>query len=166
MKKNIRTFVAVVTVFAATPPSGAAASDLFIYPTEGQSAEQQQKDRYECHVWASEQTGFDPSLPAKGLPQPPAGGGTQSNIGGNLVGGAALGTAIGAIAGKDIAESAAIGAGANILRSQLKTKRSQKKAQKAYEADIALNQAHVAAKRADYDRARSACLTGRGYTVN
>ena len=28
------------------------AQDLFIYPAEGQSEEQQSRDRFECHSWA------------------------------------------------------------------------------------------------------------------
>ena len=38
-----------------------AVSELFVYPAHGQSMEQTKKDRYECYVWASEQSGFDPS---------------------------------------------------------------------------------------------------------
>jgi hypothetical protein len=37
--------------------------DLYIYPKEGQSQEQQADDRYACHAWGVEETGFDPSLP-------------------------------------------------------------------------------------------------------
>jgi hypothetical protein len=46
----------------APPPE-----DLFIYPRHGQSDEQQAKDRYECHRWAVDQTGFDPSEPGGGV---------------------------------------------------------------------------------------------------
>ena len=35
----------------------------FIYPRHGQSEAQQAEDRYECHRWAREQTGFDPTRP-------------------------------------------------------------------------------------------------------
>ncbi len=54
---------------AATAP--AAQDKLFAYPKNGQSADQQAKDRYECHRFAVTQTGFDPTqagggaLPAK-----------------------------------------------------------------------------------------------------
>jgi hypothetical protein len=41
---------------------------LFIYPKQGQSKEQQATDRYECHRWAVEQTGFDPSKPGGDVP--------------------------------------------------------------------------------------------------
>ncbi len=37
---------------------------LYIYPKTGQSEEQQETDRYECHRWSAEQTGFDPTRPA------------------------------------------------------------------------------------------------------
>src|ERR1700686_3107668 len=34
---------------------------LFAYPKSGQNTEQQTQDRYECHHWATDQTGFDPT---------------------------------------------------------------------------------------------------------
>ena len=52
------------------PPDGvesgatlqAPASDqLFVYPKSGQPAEQQAQDRYECHRWAVDNSGFDPT---------------------------------------------------------------------------------------------------------
>jgi hypothetical protein len=36
-------------------------SEWMAYPKNGQSQEQQGKDKYECHHWAAGQTGFDPS---------------------------------------------------------------------------------------------------------
>jgi hypothetical protein len=54
----------------ATPPQDAAVAaaattapedKLFIYPRNGQSQQQQDKDRYECHSWAMDQSGFDPT---------------------------------------------------------------------------------------------------------
>lgn len=36
---------------------------LFVYPKRGQSEEKQASDRYQCHQWATQQTGFDPTLP-------------------------------------------------------------------------------------------------------
>ncbi len=43
--------------------SGMADEKLFIYPRKGQSQEQQDLDRYECHKWAVEQTSYDPTKP-------------------------------------------------------------------------------------------------------
>ncbi len=59
------------------PPSGiesggstqAPPSDqLFVYPKSEQSSEQQAKDRYECHRWAMDQSGFDPTQSGGGVP--------------------------------------------------------------------------------------------------
>jgi hypothetical protein len=47
------------------PPTS---DSLFIYPKNGQGAEQQARDRYECHRWAAEQTAFDPTRPGGGVP--------------------------------------------------------------------------------------------------
>jgi hypothetical protein len=47
--------------YSGPTPSGGAAGDVFLYPRNGQSEAQQQNDRYECHGWAVNQTGFDPT---------------------------------------------------------------------------------------------------------
>ncbi|MEZ5400529.1 MAG: DUF6515 family protein [Bryobacteraceae bacterium] len=59
------------------PPMGANAAlagvqqtvgaQLYAYPREGQSPEQARQDRYECHLWAVDETGFDPSAPSGDL---------------------------------------------------------------------------------------------------
>jgi hypothetical protein len=43
---------------AAQEPVG---TDLIAYPKNGQTADQQAKDKYECHHWATTQSGFDPT---------------------------------------------------------------------------------------------------------
>lgn len=51
---------------AAVSEEGAdAVKELFVYPAHGQSVEQTGQDRYECYIWASEQSGFDPSVVEK-----------------------------------------------------------------------------------------------------
>jgi Family of unknown function (DUF6515) len=47
------------------PPQG---DQLYVYPQNGQTAEQQATDKYECHRWASSQTGFDPTQSSGGAP--------------------------------------------------------------------------------------------------
>src|ERR1700678_2430503 len=37
------------------------AQGLVIYPAKGQSPAQQDQDRYACHRWAVQQSGYDPS---------------------------------------------------------------------------------------------------------
>lgn len=57
------------------PPAGADApgtppprtsQDLIIYPKNGQSKEQEAADDFECHRWATGQSGFDPTQPGGG----------------------------------------------------------------------------------------------------
>jgi hypothetical protein len=52
---------------AAQEPVG---TDLIAYPKNGQSADQQAKDKYECHHWAATQSGFDPTQGATAAATP------------------------------------------------------------------------------------------------
>ena|SRR5207302_4375828 len=45
-----------------------ASDDIFIYPKNGQSEDQQARDKYECHRWAASETGFDPTQSGGGVP--------------------------------------------------------------------------------------------------
>jgi len=45
-----------------------ATDELYVYPRNGQDAEQQAQDKYECHQWAKGQTGFDPTEPGGNVP--------------------------------------------------------------------------------------------------
>lgn len=131
----------------------------FVYPAQGQSADQQATDEAECSAWATQQTGVDPSQAA---PQAASAGGSTGR---DVVGGAATGAALGAIGGLiggNTGKGAAIGAGvgaAGGLFNSIGRERHQEQAQQQANAQ------HQAALQ-DFYRARNACLTGRGYTVN
>ncbi len=58
---------------SVAPQEAAQAADFYVYPNNGQSAEQQSTDRYECHRWAVDQTGFDPTRPNGGVAPETAG---------------------------------------------------------------------------------------------
>src|SRR3979490_1116176 len=71
---------------------------VFVYPANGQSAEQMERDRYECHLWAVQHTGGDPSRAdasayERVLVQPANPPGSGTAVG--LIGGAILGSIIG-----------------------------------------------------------------------
>lgn len=131
----------------------------YVYPSQGQTPEQQASDEAECSSWATQQTGVDPSQPA---PQVQSSGGST---GGDVLGGAATGAALGAIGGLiagDAGTGAAVGAGvgaAGGLFNSIGRDREQSQAQEQ------VNAQHQAALQ-EYYRARAACLSGRGYTVN
>jgi len=135
----------------------AVGGELYIYPNKGQSAEQQARDRYDCHTWAVQQTGVDPTRAQASTqtPPPPKGG---------VFKGAARGAAVGAIGGAiagDAGEGAAIGAATGGVIGGMKQRGQARSQQQAQANQAAQQQSAYAA----YDRALSACLSGRGYTV-
>ena len=87
-----------VLLALATVGAGSALSQQLpvIYPSKGQSAQQQANDEAGCRGWAEQQTGFNPAY----APATSGGGGSS---GGEVVrgaaGGALLGTVGGAIGG-------------------------------------------------------------------
>ncbi len=97
-------------LFALVGP--ALGQQLYIYPSQGQSQEQLNQDRYQFHTWAVQQTGFDPTRPQTAYTAPPP---QQEAPQGGLLRGAGRGAAIGAIGGAiggDAGKGAAIGAAA------------------------------------------------------
>src|ERR1700745_113499 len=58
----------IVALFA----SGVSAQQ-YVYPAKGQSPDQQKKDEGECHVWAVQQSKYDPANPPQGATTNPAG---------------------------------------------------------------------------------------------
>ncbi|HZO21079.1 MAG TPA: DUF6515 family protein [Steroidobacteraceae bacterium] len=52
----------------APPAPPSPNGDVFVYPKNGQSEEDQARDKYECHKWAQGQSGFDPTAANGGVP--------------------------------------------------------------------------------------------------
>lgn len=150
--------LAILAMLAVAIYSGAHAQGPYIYPTKGQSQDQQNRDRYECHDWAVSQTGFDPTqAQGPGYVPPPQ----QGQVARGAVGGAAIGAVGGAIGG-DAGKGAAIGAGAGALIGGVRRRQQQQQ----YQDQVSQQQNAYAAQQNAYNRALAACLQGRGYTVN
>ena len=98
----------LTTALTITP---AHSQGMVIYPAKGQTPEQQNKDKGECHVWAVQQSGFDPAQAQAPTAPPPAQGGERAR---GAARGAAAGAAVGAIAG-DAGKGAAAGAAAGTV---------------------------------------------------
>jgi hypothetical protein len=49
---------------ASKPPARQGVLTLYVYPAAGQSESQTADDRYQCHTWAANQSGHDPTLGA------------------------------------------------------------------------------------------------------
>jgi hypothetical protein len=156
-------------VAAGPPPPPPGTTQIVVYPAKGQSPEQLERDRYECHVWAVQQSGFDPSQP--GVPagqrvvvQPANPPGTGTAVG--AIAGAILGAAIagprqagfGAVFGG--LTGAAVGT-ASDANAQAQANYEQSRLDAGYNAASAQG----AQRASSYRRAISACLDARGYTT-
>ncbi len=131
---------------------------LFVYPAKGQTLEVQNKDEYECYQWAKQSSGIDPLVPQQAQPVPAAAPGGTAVRGGAR--GAAAGAAIGAVAG-DAGKGAAIGATAGGLRAAARGRQQQAASQQA----AAAAQQQAAQGKATFNKAFSACLEARSYSV-
>lgn len=142
---------------------------IYFFPKNGQSAIQQDRDRYECYLWSIDQSGFNPSsiqlAPHQQVivqPDPPEGHD------------AVLGTVSGAIVGAMIGSphhtggSAALGA---VAGAMLGAASDSSRREQAEELEDQINRraaygnASIERKAQDYRRAMKACLEGRGYSV-
>jgi len=152
--------VFTTTAIAQTNSSIAKSLGLYVFPPDGKDAAAQDADEAACFKWAKQQTGYDPLNPtqvqAQQVDQSPDGAGIRGGARG-----AAAGAAIGAIAG-DAGKGAAIGAVAGALRGRrVKRASGQQQQQQANQNAAAMEQQYAA----DYNKAFSACMEGKGYTV-
>jgi hypothetical protein len=147
----------VVGSTAVSLAAAAIAQQPIIYPSKGQSPEQQRKDQGECYAWAQQTTGIDPVALA-GTPvqaqQQPSGHAVLGGAARGAVGGAAIG-AIAGNAGKGAAIGAVVGTMGGAGRARANQAAAQEQAQANRQQQLNT-----------YNRAQAACLEGRGYTVH
>jgi predicted lipid-binding transport protein (Tim44 family) len=148
------------------PSAAPLAQDVFAYPNKGQSQEQQQKDQFECYNWAKQQSGFDPMVAPTASAPPPQGQSTGPGLLGGAAVGAGAGAIGGAISGGKAGKGAAIGAGIGGLLGGLRSN-SQKSKNKKAQQDWERQQANqYQQQRNNYNRAYSACMSARDYTIS
>ncbi|HLW23201.1 MAG TPA: hypothetical protein VKT22_02435 [Steroidobacteraceae bacterium] len=153
-----------------TPPPRAVAvpvpppQRIFVYPNNGQSAEQTDRDRYECHEWAVSQTGVDPSRDANPYERVVVQPGTPP--GANTAAGAVVGGVLGSIIGgpRNWGAGLALGAATGAIVGSAADANAQAQAHMTAE-QIAQAQSQGRARLDTYRRAFGACMQGRGYTV-
>jgi len=150
------------TMTVAAPPP----QKVFVYPNNGQSPQQTDRDRYECHVWAVQQTGVDPSRadanPYERVvvqPATPPGANTAAGA----IGGAILGALIAGPrnAGAGLVLGGVTGA---VVGSSVDANNEQQA--RMTQAQLNASASEGRARADSYRRALGACLEGRGYTVS
>lgn len=138
----------------------AVANEVIVFPAKGQSNEQVEKDKFSCYGWAKGQTGFDPmALPTTQTPPP-----SQEKKSGGIAKGALGGAALGAIIG-DSSKSAKRGAAAGGLIGGVRQGSANRSTEQNTEQWKQQEASNYTNNRNQYNRAYSACLEGKGYTV-
>ena len=161
--------IAVYAVATLLFLSGSAlAQEMVIYPSQGQSNEQMEQDKFQCYSWSKNESGFDPmALPTASTP-PPAKEAQKGGVARGAVRGTLLGGAVGAIAGNSKSDTrtglkagAATGALVGGMRrnSQVREEDQQRKNWEQQQVN------QYAQGRTNYNRAYAACMEGRGYSV-
>lgn len=150
---------AVIVLATLLGSRGVPASDLYVYPKEGQSPEQTDKDKYECYQWAKNDSGFDPMATPTTTTAAPGGQSKSGTLLKGGLGGAAVG---GLLGGKSGAKKGALAGGLiggvhqHQHNAQVEAERRQWEQREA---------TSYANNRNNYNRAYAACLEGRGYSV-
>jgi hypothetical protein len=152
----------------------AATMGVYVFPTEGQPAEQQSKDESDCYNWAVQNTGTDPFALQKQAQQQQAQAqqaqqqAQQAGQGAGAAGavkGAAMGALIGEIASDDAGAGAAYGAAAGLLAGRRRGKAAQQQAQAQAQAQ-AQQAAQATQQQMDsFKKAFSVCLEAKKYMV-
>ena len=168
---------AAATPAAAAPaPAGSQSMSsslgLYVFPAKNQTADQQTGDEASCYGWAKSQTNLDPMNIKAPQPAQPSQELAASSGGGERVRGAARGAAGGAIVGAitgNAGEGAAVGAAVGTMAggSAKRRNKQQAAAEQQHEQAAAEQQAQaaIAQQKATYNKAFSACMEGKGYTV-
>jgi hypothetical protein len=145
-------------------PGAPSAQEMFVYPSQGQSAEQQEKDKFECYSFAKGQTGFDPMAPPTTSTAPPAAEAPQGGVGRGAVRGGLGGAVVGAIAG-DTKQGLKIGAASGALLGGMRRSDQKRREEQNRQQWEQREVASYSQNRNNYNRAYAACLEGRGYSV-
>lgn len=172
----------VISALALLLPFGAHAQqkslsstlDTYVFPKEGQDAEQQSKDEASCYEWAVGNTGSDPFQLTKkesedqqkaqadkqAAQQVGKGAGARG-----AVKGAAAGALIGEIANDDASEGAAWGAAVGAVASRRRGRAAQQQAVAQADQQAKQSQQATAEQLSDFKKAFSVCLEAKDYMV-
>jgi hypothetical protein len=162
---KITSYILILFLIIIVAVTAGYAQELIIFPAQGQSDEQMEQDKYACYTWAKKESNFDPmAVPTASAP-PPKQKETKASAGRGAFGGALLGAGLGKITGGSARKGAvAGGVGGAVVGGSRKagTAEENKKANQQWANEQG---ADYTQRRNHYNRAFSACMEGKGYTV-
>ncbi|MDH4015005.1 MAG: hypothetical protein OEU33_13270 [Chromatiales bacterium] len=137
--------------------SFAHGQELFVFPNEGQSQDQQDQDEFQCQRDARDRTGFDPMAVPKASTAPPK---QEGGVVGGAARGALLGGAVGAVTGNTKKGLRAGAAGGGLIGGMKRAESNQR------QDDWARRESeNYQRQRSNWNRAFIACMEARNYTV-
>lgn len=170
----ILTAIAIPWASSAQDQSIASTLEVYVFPSDGQDSSQQSKDESACYEWAVSNTGSDPfavkkeqqanEQQAQGDQQAASQVGQGAGAAG-AVKGAVAGALIGEISHGDTSESAAIGAAVGAIHHRRRARHARAQAEQQASATAQQNEELTSEQLGNFNKAFSACLEGKKYTV-
>lgn len=154
------------------PAPAAARPAMYFYPSQGQSVERQDRDRFECYQWARNQTGTDPGMtPLRGpapeydAPQVTGAGAAVGAVAGAAIGAASTGPRYGRGHGGGSAEGMIMGAIIGSIIGAAAENAGAEAQARANEARVRRDAAASDVPLDGFRRAMGACMSSRGYAI-
>lgn len=165
----MKRWAVVVVAFAAGPAlaqqatmdSPGSSLGVYAYPLEKQTPEQQRDDETQCFAWARNKTGVDPMAQSTTPPPTAPPGATPGAGASGAARGAAGGAVVGAMTGS-VGRGAAIGSAVGAAGRRSASRQANAAAQAEQQRQHAET---TTAQRQEFNKAFTACMSGRGYSV-
>ena len=167
--KTITVLIGIISLsvggtLLAQQQSVAVSLGLFVYPSGGQNPEKQTIDEQECHAWAQQTTGINPTSPPSSQ-RPPAAvpqEDTAQAAAATGVRSAARNVLIANATDNDWEDAAAIGL---VFGSSRGARNARRRNEQAQNEAVAEQQQASQQEVQQFKNAFSACIEGRGYTI-
>jgi len=157
---------------------GRVGAGVYAYPSAGQSIEQMETDKFDCHNWSVIQSGFDPTLdhspePIAYTPPPTKNGGSADRSDGqNAARGGARGAAMGAVVTGNPVTGVIVGSATSVLFGKKKRKKKEKEEEdwqqqheQKQQRQQQETQKYVQKGTESYRGAYLTCMTSKKYSV-
>ncbi len=165
---------AISTAYAQGGSTLASTMEVYVFPEEGQAADQQSQDEAACYEWAVTNAGADPfelqkQSEAQAVQSEQAVAAAEQTGRGAGARGAVRGAAAGAIVGEivddDASQGAAYGAAAGAIRGRRKGRAAKEQATAQAEVQGEAQQQATEEQIGNFKKAFSVCLEAKDYLV-